>query len=269
MFFAEYFTLIIYPPGLQDWDPVNRLFPSTSPYSLLRFFVREAETSRYKDIHFPPNSEDRSFTDFPPAPIKEKSLPLLGHPPHHLQPEPTRDPRLQHSKGPSSSQSLTSKVIPQHSAPKVFQNGTSSLHVSAQQPLDQKTVQQPINVDELLEAIMSNDQETVIKLFKDQLNLDWKAMVPRSDMSKDKRVEVAVFVQYPSQLEKERELLNSFLQKMLVKRYDSGQSGDWRAFSENRRAGVILVCYYTVKLSLNEAPSAQSHLIQSRLSSRL
>ena len=266
MFFAEYLILIIYPPGLKDWDSVNRLYPSASPHCLLRFLVREAETLRYKEIHFPPNSKNHSFAD-PPASVKESSLPLLNHPSHHLQPEPTHDPRLQHSKGSSNPHLLTSKTIPQDSAPQVFQNEEKSLHVSAQQLLDQETVQQPINFDELFQAIMATDQETVMKLFKDQLNFDWKAMVPHSDMLKDKRVEVTVFVQYPSQLEKERELLNSFLQKMIVKRYDSGQRGDWRAFSENRRAGVILVCYYILK-PLSEALSVQTLLLQGCLSSQ-
>ena len=247
IFFAKFFTLVIYPRGIRGWESVDSLYPPHSPHCPLRFLIRECEFTRYQEIHFATKPEEDSLKASVP-PYAEETFPSHDNAQFKMtfQTEPTRDPRLQQSK------SLTGVDAPEKEATSVpsFITRSEEETKSEEKPkgvLPIQTMPRPnIDFDEVIRVMMNTDQKKILELFKARFDIDWENMVPRSDNSQDSQKEVSVFVHYPQRLEQERKMLATFLQRIGAKRYDSSQSGDWRAFSENMVAGVLLVssfCY--------------------------
>ena len=265
--FAEYFTIVIYPTGHDDWATFDQRYPNDSPWYPLRFLVRESyeaqsrklseasipaygttvrmqETYSYTDAE--PHSEMQDFAGKPSQidftayrafPEQER---LQSS--HRRQMGPTRDPRLKRMEvsSPPELSAAANKV--DLSSKSHLEDQLQVLRQVMKQNPDWATSLEPL--EELSQAIQASELPTVIRLFKEYFGIDWNDMVPRSTKPEENQKETSVYLCYPESAGAERKILVAFLGRVGVKRYDSSSSADWQAFTKNRQAGVILVSPY-------------------------
>ena len=265
-FFAEYFTLIIYPSEHKDWEIFDQRYPEKSPRSRLRFLLRESHDGQYEAFNRLVGSAKVENTGDGSLSFADHSSLPYNLNPRHANPQeqqPTADPRLasrRFSSSAADAQTLSRQdPTPQQIkvAPVAILSNVHSEKLSPNTATLNRILQQlrqtpalvpkahdlyrPVNFEELSQAIMSSEPELLIKLFKEELDIDWAAMQPRLEKPGQSITEVTVFLHYPKQLDDERKVLAAFLRRLGAKRYDSASPADWRAFSENRKAGVMLV----------------------------
>ena len=93
VFFAEHFSMLIWPTGSRTWEAVDSLFPANSPKAILRFLirtpVRQAEKS--SDPRLPPHrvrrSSDASLSAPPHAHANDLPPQLLSPMPSSITPQ--------------------------------------------------------------------------------------------------------------------------------------------------------------------------------------
>ena len=205
MFFADQFSVLVYPAGMKSWISFDSAYPDRSPSntSLLRFFIRlPTEPTTLAAIAQPAASRDSDFR----RPSIRPSSPPPPHPsppPPELVPHPPPPPDLPH---PGRSQSFS------HHPARLVSRSTVSLPSPA--PSGES------DMAESSEAMVSSDRAGALKLFSDRFQIDYKTLLSGTN-EKDGDQPVNVFLHFPDSRKEDHKYMVSFLNKVNAKYYSS------------------------------------------------
>ena len=285
LFFAHYYTMLIWPIGDPKWQMLDKRFPDSSPRQL-RFILRtpvkpfpRLVLSRLSEEERPQNTHDAQVSAGTQPPLSVNRLKpskwdvaknsdegmeqqglVQGFPqPSPSEPSPSAftEPAQSTSEGvqSESSHAPQSSFTRKASLPSTDPRLRGRLHrqtTSADQsPISSSPMSNlasnlaSVPFEELKSKMveaLAKDSSQAVQHLKNYFGIDWNDMIPHiENQAGREEVEVMVFVHYPEALKEEKTMLTKILASLNVKRYDSGQAREWKYFSENIHAGVILV----------------------------
>ena len=214
MFFAEYFTFVLYPVGSKAFAELDERYPVKSPPSRLRFLMRTSMEPR----NIPQPQLEISLTS---SSVKLRRTPLAASPPRSIVDQPQIEAH-------SAADSPPPQPPLPSSDPRLSKITSPGPQVSMPWPT----------------AVSMNDPNAAIADFKKLFNIDYWSLLPKLEAQPDQTIDMTVkafFLYYPEGKRKEHDCLTAFLGAARAQYYSWYQRGEWEHFASNIKAGVVLV----------------------------